>query len=99
VNFKQGVKVAGLKPEIVLAAIVANEVYAVEGHSLTITSGTDGEHMPGSRHYTGQAIDIRTRILTDTETETVANEIRKRLTDEYDVVFEGNHIHIEFDPE
>jgi len=30
------------------------------GHDLIITSGKDGEHVPGSLHYTGRAVDART---------------------------------------
>ncbi len=28
---------------------------------LTVTAGSDGQHMAGSRHYTGEAIDVRSQ--------------------------------------
>jgi hypothetical protein len=55
-----------------------------------ITSGTEGLHMPGSRHYSGNAIDIRTLDFTK-------NELSLLLGREYDVVQEKDHIHIEYD--
>ncbi|PCI54133.1 MAG: hypothetical protein COB36_10605 [Alphaproteobacteria bacterium] len=94
---KSGVNPLGMKTETLLAAIVANEVYALHGHSLVITSITDGKHGVGSYHGLGWAIDTRTRHLTDLETETIADEISERLGQFYDVVIEIDHIHIEFD--
>ncbi len=63
-NIKPRVRIAGLRPETLLAMVAAMNVYAEAGHDLTITAGVDGKHMPASLHYAGQAFDLRTRSLT-----------------------------------
>jgi hypothetical protein len=88
----------GVQPKhLVIAAALANvsEILKLE---LTITSGTDGKHMPGSKHYTGEALDIRTSNLTRTNRERVLVALKGRLGPQYDVVLEKDHIHVEYDP-
>ena len=58
---KAGVRITGMRPEILLAAVAAERVYEKAGHDCTITSCVDGKHMTGSLHYAGAAIDVRTR--------------------------------------
>lgn len=94
---KPGVNPLGVKPETVLAVIVANEVYALHGHNLVITSIADGKHGAGSYHGLGWAIDTRTSYFEEGEANIVAEEIAERLGDFYDVIVEIDHIHIEFD--
>lgn len=95
---KPGVNPMGMRPEILIAAIIANEVYAVYGHNLVITSIADGKHSKESYHYKGLAIDLRTHYFKDkAEIEAVAKDIRERLGPLYDVVIEDDHIHIELD--
>ena len=97
---KQGVKARGLQPEIALAVAEAREVYREFNAEIVITSLLDGEHMKGSKHYDGQAVDLRVRHLSRSDWSTVASRIRVALGPEYDVVLEAEklHIHIEFDP-
>ena len=96
---KEGVKIAGLRPEILLAIQVADLVYLkITGEEVWITEITGGTHGRGSLHYVGQAIDIRTRGLSKETIANIALEIRERLGENYDVVIESNHIHIEFQP-
>lgn len=103
-RFKENVKVFGIKPEIVIILPIIDEVYnLIVGRGCTITSVTDGKHGKTSLHPFGFAIDIRTRDdnsgyqWRDGIKEELAKELRLRLTDEYDVVVEGSHIHIEYD--
>jgi RHS repeat-associated protein len=70
-----------------------------------ITSGNDGRHMEGSKHYTGEAIDLRGRNITDTQMKDIAEKLKKILGPDYDVIPEffpddplNDHIHIEYDP-
>ena len=58
---KPGVRITGMRPEILLAAVAAERVYEEAGHDFTITACVDGKHMTGSLHYAGAAIDVRTR--------------------------------------
>lgn len=96
-KIKNDVLVKGMKVEILLALIVAEQVYNTLDAELTLTSCTDGIHGYSSLHYVGYAIDLRTSNINDNKFY-VAREITKRLTCEYDVVLEKDHIHIEFQP-
>lgn len=103
------VKVFGLCPEMIFAYIIAYEVYRELGNeeNCVLTSARDGTHKRSSDHYMGNAIDLRVwgfkEITLDVTPECnatgegAADLIRERLTDEYEVFFEGNHIHIGFD--
>jgi hypothetical protein len=97
-RFKKGVKINGAKPEIVLCIMVCDSVYKKYGKELVITSVTDGKHSSGSLHYPGFAIDTRTRVFTKEELPLVKKDLQDALTDEFDVVLEKDHFHIEFQP-
>jgi hypothetical protein len=64
-----------------------------------ITSGRDGTHMQTSKHYSGEALDFR-RWQSDGigRTTDIVEELRRELGDDYDVVLEATHIHVEYDP-
>ncbi len=91
----EGVAIAGIRPELLLALCIADKIYDQLGHELVITSALDGEHMRGSLHYVGAAADLR-RPSDDVELITV--RLRDALGENYDVVLETLHIHIEFQP-
>ena len=95
-KIKDGVIMAGLKLPMRLALKVANEVYKENGQELVITSGLDGTHSAGSYHYFGYALDLRTRYFVHHIALKVAKEIQERLGSKYTVIFEGNHIHIQY---
>lgn len=97
-NIKPGVDVKGIKPEIVIAMMVANDAYRQYGINLTITAALDGKHMENSKHYEGLAIDLRTRNVPPEILPVVLDTIRRNLGRQYDVAMESDHIHIEFDP-
>ena len=98
IRFKQGTKVFGIRPEVVMAILVAEGVYKTVSTGLVLTSVNDGRHSLTSLHYSGNAVDIRTRELDPDHIEEIGEEIRQSLTSEYDVVVESDHIHIEFQP-
>lgn len=95
---KQGVKAAGLQPEILLAIAEAREVWREFDAELVITSLLDGRHMKDSLHYKGLAVDLRTRHLLKPDRATAAARLRVALGPEYDVVLHTTHIHVEHDP-
>jgi hypothetical protein len=97
-TLKNGTDFKGLKPEIILGAMVAHDVYTEHGYVFCITSGLDGKHKEGSLHYVGMAIDLRTKTMPKEMVEKIAQEIRTDLNEQFDVVVEVDHIHIEFDP-
>lgn len=98
VRLKPGAKVRGLSPEMNFAFTVIVECYRNGMASeCTVTSGVDGEHSIGSKHYVGHALDVRTKGVPGMDT--IAAQIRDSLGDEFDVILEGDHLHVEFDPE
>jgi hypothetical protein len=95
---KPGVRITGLRPEILLAAVVAERVYEAAGHEFIITACVAGKHMAGSLHYAGAAIDIRPRDVTADKIPAILATLKEALADDFDVLLEGDHIHIEFQP-
>lgn len=92
------VQIQGIRPEMMFAIIVADQEYTKLGHELVITSINDGAHSLTSLHYSGCAIDMRTSMLTIKEAQHVTLKIKEKLGLDYDVLYETNHIHLEFQP-
>lgn len=98
-GIKSGVDLTGLKPQIAVAFSIIRDVYAAFAlERCVITSANDGQHMDGSFHYRGQAIDLRTWGLSNQGRDELASNIRQALGPQFDVVAEKDHIHVEFDP-
>lgn len=66
------------------------------GRPAVITSARDGWHMAGSRHYSGEAVDLRSRDVKAPQA--LVRELKDTLGADFDVVLEADHIHLEFDP-
>lgn len=90
-----------LKPEILKAIVIADQLHAFyTGREVEITSTLDGKHSKGSRHYSGLAFDIRNWYLTEESAiEDFIRDLRIKVENDYDIVRERTHIHVEFDPE
>jgi hypothetical protein len=99
-ELKQGVKQLGIRTEIILAVLIASEVYKAFEVDFVITSITDGKHsQQHSLHYSGNAVDIRIKNIPNKKMiDDIFLEIRRRLTKDYQVVLETTHIHIEYQP-
>ena len=95
-KLKKGVKVQGVRPEIVLALIAADRVYRENGAVMVVTSVVDGAHSATSLHYTGAGADLRRWNLPNPRK--AADAISEALGDDYDVILEDDHIHIEYQP-
>jgi len=96
---KAGVRIKGISQELLLGLFVANEVYALHGVNMVVTSLLDGKHSATSLHYAGEAADLRTRnIPQDVDPQDIRKEIKDRLGMDYDVILEDNHIHMEHQP-
>jgi len=92
-----------IKPEfsqgMLYGLIVADQVYDSLGiRETVVTSGKDGVHSSTSLHYSGNAVDLRTRDRTRQEQEAIRDELRRRLNEHYDVVLESDHLHLEYQP-
>tara|TARA_R110000803_G_scaffold3216_3_gene10929 strand:- start:3161 stop:3475 length:315 start_codon:yes stop_codon:yes gene_type:complete len=98
IRFKRGVKIRGLKPEMAAAIpIIASTYFRLGYTDCVFTSGVDGDHMEGSKHYEGGALDLRIWEVPHDDLSHLKAAIAGALTDEFDVVGEETHIHIEFD--
>ncbi len=95
---KPGVRITGLRPELLVAIIAAERVYEEAGHDLTLTACVDGKHMAGSFHYSGLAVDIRTNDVPALEVPKLVARIKTCIGDDFDVLLEADHLHIEFQP-
>lgn len=85
--------------EIKAAWTIADEIsQKVSKKECVVTSILDGKHKKGSKHYTGNAFDMRTYIYTVPEIKEIIQRLKDELGRNYDVVLEGNHIHVEYDP-
>lgn len=98
ISIKPGARIGGLRPEMALALVMADQVYGAHGYDLVTTEGTGGKHGTGSLHYVGLAVDLRTSNVPMGEVGAVAADLRAALGAEYDVVVESDHIHVEFQP-
>lgn len=87
---------------MIIAMVVINDAVKEMGkpEGATFTSGPEREskHSFSSLHYNGCAVDVRTRYFTDDEKYALGDMLRQRLTDEFDVVVESTHIHVEYQP-
>ena len=97
---KESVKLNGIKPELILSILIANEVYQLHEIEFVITSVCDSKHSAtNSLHYSGNAFDIRiSNIPTKEMIDQIYLEIRKRLTKDFQAILETDNIHIEYQP-
>ena len=103
---KDSVKINGrhFDHEVRLILDVARESAPdMQQDAVWITSANDSKHKNGSLHYKNQAFDIRIwNIAGDDPDYTKAKEWATRmqaaLGADYDVLFEDDHIHAEYDP-
>jgi len=88
-----GLDLSSLHVAMWYAVKVVNEVWGDE--EPVITSTWEGTHVPWSMHYRKRALDFR--LPKDHPRERV-EQVRKRLGNNYDVLYENDHVHIEYDP-
>jgi hypothetical protein len=93
----------GVTPPILWIAAAVSRL-ALPVRRVVITSGNDGKHMKGSKHYTYAALDFRTKNFPDLESKRAfVRALQAELGPDYDVLLEGlgtanEHIHAEWDP-
>ena len=83
-------------PEVMRIIYFAQRL-SPDGYSVTITSGCDGEHKDTSKHWSGKAIDFRTKDFPEgCSVVTWAERLRNKLGDQYFVLVEPNHLHVQW---
>jgi len=102
-RLKGGVDLSEMSENMTSQFEKINEIFRKHsGKNGTITSGLDGKHMAGSKHYSGEAVDLRSYHLNDEQTKNILKDLKNSLGNDYDVVDETKtkspHIHIEYDP-
>jgi hypothetical protein len=96
---KPGVSLKKLTPQMAVAYTIACFVYYKHTGTWTkITSGDDSVHGKNSLHPAGKALDLHTNTLRPSQVHPIFTELATALGDEYDVVLEADHIHVEYDP-
>ena len=98
-SLKPGVVLTGLRTEMAIAAQVVADVYAELGADCVITSALDSTHSANSLHYVGAALDFRTSVLSAEDQGSLVETVKERLGEDFDVVLETDHLHIEHDVE
>ena len=95
-KLKAWVRVQGIRPEIMLAIMVADQIWRELGqHGVTVTSVIEGRHSSHSDHYRGDAIDLR---IWDIDAKTAAGRLEDGLGEDYFVLLENDHIHVSYRP-
>lgn len=90
--------------EIDFALGYAKRFFDNLGVDLVLTSLADSQHKQGSKHPSGQAVDIRTKDLKSAEKRDLKSYLQSSLSHQgYDVFLEkvgtkDEHLHIEYDP-
>ena len=99
-KLKSSVKSLGVKPELILAVIIAESVFRNYESELIITSIVDGKHQAvNSKHFSGNAFDCRISHVKDKPTLVyILQSLKNSLTSDYAVILESDHIHIHYNP-
>lgn len=105
-RFKDGVIIPPLHPAIEHALNVASLVWRSQTDTPpVVTSVGEGRHSETSLHYGTpydvrvRAVDLRTRNLSSEEVNAIIGELHRLLGEAYDIIDEGTHCHIEYDPD
>ena len=94
-SLKEGVTIYGLHSECLWAIDRCVEASPAD---VTVTSTRGDVHSKGSLHYAGHAFDLRTRNLLTSQITAWISRIKLAVGDDFDVVLESNHIHVEYQP-
>lgn len=91
---KLGVDISRLKRPMRRALWWVEEAYKQYDEEAVITSTYEGDHSVRSLHYDDNAVDFR----RPKKFREIVARIKDALGNDYDVVLERTHIHVEYDP-
>src|SRR3990167_8066735 len=95
---------SGVTPRLLIIFAGVSNVARELPWDVTITAGTDGKHMKGSKHYSGEALDIRSKNFpTKRSKQDFVSAVLLRLGPGYEMFLEqegkpNEHFHCEWDP-
>lgn len=76
----------------------------ITGRDPVFTGGQEDAHSDGSRHFglypdpRCRAFDVADDYLNHDQKEEAISELRKRLGNQFDILWELDHLHVEYDP-
>ena len=94
----------GLSAQLVLGITVVDQVLSKYDIECVITSLNDGRHSQTSLHNSGNAVDIRSKSISDNDTKwAIVRQVNNLLRQDYDFILEGinssnEHFHLEYQP-
>ncbi|MGB2711036.1 MAG: hypothetical protein WBC33_05920 [Conexibacter sp.] len=97
-RFEPNFRLHILQLEIAVVLHHASLWSLLRGVGLVVNHGSDGTHKAGSLHGWNLALDLDTEGDRRDETAHLAGYLARILGPGYDVVFEGTHCHVEWDP-
>lgn len=100
-SIKNGELACRVHPEsaMSIAVLIMSQIFDEFGVDAELTSGREGDHVPGSMHWKGLAYDITVRsYIIEANLLEMTKRVIERLGDDYDVILTGKTFHVEFDP-
>jgi conjugal transfer mating pair stabilization protein TraG len=102
IQWKDSVRFTDLHPAMILAAIRASMIFESFGVPAVVTSGNDSQHMEGSLHFAGRALDFRTKHMSGGGSAfSVRDQLRVALGPTFTVLLEdfgqaNEHLHVQY---
>lgn len=96
-RFQPTVRVSYLDAELATILKHASVFGLRAGKTVVVFSVEDLKHMDGSLHYFSLAVDLDVEGNVRADLEGLYAWLRRWLPSGYDVVFEDNHVHVEYD--
>ena len=96
-QLKTGVDIRKVSVEMLFGIMIADSVFRKHNIDMVVTSVCDGKHGSGSKHYLGMGADIRIWGI-EGKVDLIVNELKQAMNNNFDVVRESDHIHLEYDP-
>lgn len=107
ITFLPKVKLTKLSPQMSMVPCILQNFIG----EVIVTVGEEGVHKTNSKHYSGNALDFRTKHLSSYASpparvdmlQAIARKLKTSLGPDYDVVLENinelnEHLHVEYDP-
>jgi len=98
---KEGANIDDCRAEILIAYITTiTPVFRDHGKDALITSGSEPykHSAKHSRHYSGDALDIRSRWFSEPEKIAILTQLQNKLGEDFVVLLESTHFHIHYAP-
>lgn len=92
------ISLQSLSPQIVLALIIVDQVMKQCGQEAVITSLNDARHSKTSLHYSGNAVDIRSRNFSQPDSVLALCKDALGNSNDIDIILESDHFHMEYQP-